>query len=234
MKTAAIAVVMLLAGYLLGGWGPNGDLVRMQDELDQARAELKKKGSSGRSALKGVSHILDIPDESDVRAEPQEPGEAAAEEIPEVKVVEAEPEPASTNRPHRDRGSMKEHLDKAANAWAVRSELARNSFVEQVELDEERAMRFDVLVEAMNIRIGTTIEKFVGQVQEDDRIAGEEFGVRLMNEITETMVLTYDEMDRNLPEGWRGKAGEKFSLSSLIDPDVAMPLVELEGRMDFD
>ena len=46
------------------------------------------------------------------------------------------------------------------------------------------------------------------------------------------VVLTYDEMDRTLPNGWRTSAGRDFSLTDLIDPSVAEPLIDVEDKLD--
>jgi hypothetical protein len=45
------------------------------------------------------------------------------------------------------------------------------------------------------------------------------------------MVTAYDEMDRAMPGGWRRSAGSRFTMTDFIDPEVARPLVGVEGRL---
>jgi hypothetical protein len=53
-----------------------------------------------------------------------------------------------------------------------------------------------------------------------------------MNELSGIVVTTYDDLDRTLPEDWRDKAGEKFQVFDFINPEVAMPLADVEGIMN--
>jgi hypothetical protein len=111
--------------------------------------------------------------------------------------------------------------------WTVRADLARNSFLENLDANEQERVRFDVLIEAMNIRLGTTIENWVAGVKERGTVRPED-GARLMHELTGAVVLTYDEMDRGLREGWRDTTKPEFALFDFIDPEVINPLTELE------
>ena len=176
MKTVGVALLMLLAGYLLGGWGPSGQLLEAEKQLAEARDKLAAKSGRGRTVLSGVSQMLDFPDDlSEVSREGggQEEVALVDPDVPE-QVSPVEPgdgeEVAATNETFRNQ------IDTAVDAWAIRSEIARNGFVEQAALDETQAIRFDVLVEAMNIRIGATIEQFVEQYRDVDQVMAEEFG----------------------------------------------------------
>jgi hypothetical protein len=83
----------------------------------------------------------------------------------------------------------------------------------------------------MNVRIGTTIDEFANEAKDAEKVQTEA-GIRLMNDITESMVTAYDEMDQTMPQGWRRRAGDKFSMTDFIDPEVARPLVGVEGKLE--
>ncbi len=90
-----------------------------------------------------------------------------------------------------------------------------------------------MLVEAMNLRLEHAIEIWAGILREES-MSGREAGLRMMNEITDALVLTYDEMNRSMPNGWGDAAGVDFQLIDHIDPYVASPLAGLEGKFQFD
>lgn len=82
----------------------------------------------------------------------------------------------------------------------------------------------------MNVRIGTKIDTFAAEIEDAESVQPEA-GIRLVNDVTEAMVFTYDEMDNSMPKSWRRRAGEKFNMANFIDPEVARPMVGLEGKM---
>ena len=65
-------------------------------------------------------------------------------------------------------------------------------------------------------------------------VPAREAGLRMMNEITDALVLTYDELNRSMPPSWSDDAGNEFQLVDYIDPLVAMPLSGLEDTLQFD
>ena len=44
-------------------------------------------------------------------------------------------------------------------------------------------------------------------------------------------MFAYDDLDRTLPEDWRDKAGPKFQVFDFVNPEVALPLTEVEGTL---
>ena len=240
MKFAAICIVILIAGYLLGGWGPNAELKKMRDELSTVRAQLTTRSTAKQSAIQGIKQILDIPAVPEKRwRRPEEEIDATATNA--VADTEIQASTADERRTRRRRGGFwrqnrdkpfKEQIEKAADMWNVRSELARDSFVTNADLNEPQAIQFDVLIKAMNIRIEAGIRELVELIK-DEGISGEEAGIRIINDITAAMVITYEALNHDMPKKWRENAGEKFNLSSLIDPRVALPLADVEDQLDF-
>ena len=125
---------------------------------------------------------------------------------------------------------MEERIRAAKAGWRVRSDLARNSFLENLGAGEEEANQFDVLIAAMNLRLANTIGNSVDTSGEPEAI-GFEHGARLIHELSGAVVLTYDEMDRTLPEDWREATDSEFALSDFIDPSVADPLIDRADKM---
>jgi len=127
-----------------------------------------------------------------------------------------------------DERTLRERIDEASEAWRVRSEIARNNFVTRAELTPEEAAKFDTLVEAMNLRIQNCFQAFADAVQAGEPITPA-LGARMIHDLSEAVVLTYDEMDRELPS-WRQKAGG-LDLGDMLDPATAEPLLPIEDRL---
>lgn len=237
MKIFAIMVVGLLAGFLVGGLSPQAKLKAVKAELESVKTQLKEQRLGRGSAMGGVTRMLDIPEAEEAslksrknRAEVEEKDgeQAGADTNVTPDSVEAE----DSKKNDREGRSLRNRIEVAAEAWGVRSALARDNFIDQNDLREEQALRFDVLIEAMNIRIKQSVNNLVVSIKAGE-VYGEEAGVRVMNEVSDAMVITYDELDRNMPEGWRESSENDFSLTTLIDPEVAMPLTEVEDRVTF-
>jgi hypothetical protein len=145
------------------------------------------------------------------------------------------PEPAPPQPPGRDRGGKtpEERMEEAIELWTIRSELARNTFLTNTGVNEEEVVRFDVLVEAMNLRIETSIAEWADLLR-SEQVMPPEAAARMMNDISGAIVLTYDEMDRAMPPAWREDAGPKFQLFDFIDPRVATPLMGMEDQFNFE
>ena len=79
----------------------------------------------------------------------------------------------------------------------------------------------------MNLRLGDRIEQWTDYLKVKGELNPED-GIRMMNDLSSVMVLTYDELDGSMPPNWRDEAGEDFQLFNFIDPEVAMPLAEVE------
>jgi hypothetical protein len=212
---------------LLGGLGPRADLRAARTRIESLENDLKAAGRKKNRAA-GVTEMLKIPvREPERRAAPAEKPQppAAAATADEAAAPQPRPHPRFADQEQRKR--FREELDTAASAWRLRSDLARNSFVSNVTEKPEEAADFDVLMAAMNMRLSNSISRWAETVTKSEDM-DPETGIRMMNELSGVVVLTYDEMDRKMPQGWRDRAGKEFQLFDLIDPTVAMPLAGLE------
>lgn len=112
----------------------------------------------------------------------------------------------------------------AMMAWMAeqrreRARQERTNFVAQAELKEEEAVRFDVLMASLNMRLKQQSEKWRESL-DSGLVSRAEIRARAMSEISSALVLTYDELDRNMPDGWREVAGQDFNLMTFIEPEV--------------
>ena len=112
----------------------------------------------------------------------------------------------------------------AMMAWMAerrqeRMAAARTNLLAKAELSEAEAVRFDVLMTSLNLRLKQQADRWREEL-ESGALSRAEVRARAMNEISSAMVLTYDEMDRNLPAGWRDAAGPDFNLMTFVEPEV--------------
>ena len=227
MKHLVWIPVALLAGLLLGRWAPQVDLRQARQELAELRARAPGR-AGGHAALAGV-HSLFQAAELDAKKtrRPDRPRAAAP-------ASNAAPEKAAPAAAATDAGGSNavpvvdtNTWEKVKQAWSLRAEIAKTNFLARARLNEQQAMDLTVLVEAMNLRLGAAFDRLAGQIRTRDDLAPET-GLRALNELSGVLVMTYDELDRKLPEGWRERAGSEFDLVDFVDPDVVTPMVDLE------
>jgi hypothetical protein len=238
VKLLGIAVLTLVVGYLLGGWALRSDIYALEEKIAHLEQKFDKRAYDGNPSLSGITQMLNVPEKPSQHSseiEEQSPAEPAGAEVvnEEKEPSPTEKEDEESDRSKEEPETFEERIEQAADLWGMRSDLARDAFLTNINATEEEAGRFDVLVEAMNIRLETTIEKWAETLAEDS-IPSREAGLRMMNEITEALVLTYDELNRSMPQGWSDDAGSEFQLVDYIDPLVAMPLSGLDDKLQFD
>lgn len=234
MKIMGAIIFALLVGLVLGGWGPRRDLKEAQREIEELKTQLSKKG--GRTAgLEGIAALLQVPDRAE-RPARQGRGEGAVPQTSAgMNTVSGSDRPGpfsganGTNGPARV--DFRERIKTAADLWKVRRDLARSGFISRVKLTPAEATQVDVIMQAMNVRLEESVARWVDYLKEAEEISPED-GIRMMNELSGVVVTTYDDLDRTLAEDWRDQAGEKFQVFDFINPEVALPLAEVEGIMD--
>ena len=232
-------VAGLIAGMVLGRIGPQADLRHARERIDELERQARERPHNG-AGLGGVRSIFKVTEQDmeagkkarAARERGQGTGTVAAAagatgETTQVAVTAG----ASNDVAKLDHHSISNEVEKLKKAWQMRADIARTNFVSKAKLDEKQATDFDVLVEAMNLRIGTSIDKWSAYIKEQGKLTPET-GVRMMTELGQAMVVTYDEMDRKMPPDWRQNAGSKFELVNFVDPEVLTPLQGLEGIAD--
>ena len=244
MKQFAWLPVVLLLGLLIGSWAPRSEIHRLRKELDTAR-KAGRKVASGTARMTGVASLLGIDasssGDSSVQAEAS-PSAAIHVETSEVAVADldlptntesdiARNNLFPTNTPSTSE-DFKKQIEHAAELWRMRADVARATFVSDAELSQRDQDNLDVLLEAMNLRMADRIEKWVKQV-ENGMDPGPEAGIRLVRDVTDVLTFTYDELDRKLEPGWRENVEKPLNLTDYIDPEVALPLVDVKDKLEF-
>jgi hypothetical protein len=234
MKIIGSVLLALLIGLVLGGWGPRRDLKEAQREIEDLKAQVSKRG--GHSAgLDGIASLLQVPDRSERAARRTSrdgdipAASAGTNTTAEFHRAGSPPGAGGTNGPARV--DFRERIKAAAEVWKMRRDLARNGFMSRVKPTPVEAAQVDVVMQAMNVRLEESVARWVEYIKEAEEISPED-GIRIMNELSGIVVTTYDDLDRTLPEDWRDKAGEKFQVFDFINPEVAMPLADVEGIMN--
>ena len=239
MKLITSIILALLAGLVIGTWSVKADLRRAQKEVADLKQQLSSRPDRRAGGLNGITSLLKIPDK---------PAHAGRdEESPTGRVVEASmtvgsSEPASNtvrltfgngtnagpwHRHGKDRGDLRRQLETASNAWKVRADLARAGFVSNVSTADDQTIQFDVTMAAMNLRLSNSVRTWVDYIKQQGNVAPET-GIRIMNDLSSSLVLAYGDLDRTMPADWRDKAGPKFQVFDFINPDTVMPLTEVE------
>ncbi|MCX7819211.1 MAG: hypothetical protein N2652_08395 [Kiritimatiellae bacterium] len=234
MKGLIWMPLVLVIGMAFGAWPAQREAARLKRETEELRQQLRQRQRPG-GTLSQLTQFMRIPESPRAIATTN----AAAAGAP-APAPAADTAAAPTNRPRRrlpfselrprpgDERPLRERLNEAIEAWRVRSDIARNNFLARAGLGPEEAAKFDVLVQAMNLRLRDHFEKFSATVQSGAPITPE-LGARMIRNLSDAVVLTYDEMDRQLPR-WRQNA-DGLDLGDLIDPAVAEPLLSIEDTL---
>jgi hypothetical protein len=235
MKAWFLFPLVFLAGLVIGGLQPRGELRKIRTEIEK----LKRVERTPPSQDRQLANFLNmLPMESPARnkdaapAQPLTNGQtaAAAGEAPSGTVARAADPAAPEQTPEERAEAFKARIEQASEAWRLRAELARATFVAKTGFNEGEATDFDVLMKSMNVRLEDLFKQTAAQLKEGEAFTPET-GVRLMNGLTESMVLTYDEMDRRLPGTWRQDAGSSFDLVTYVDPSVVAPLIDVQEKL---
>lgn len=213
----------LLAGYILGGLSPRHELTQAKTEIDLLKTQPTRQGGAALNVLTDVVRIPSPPP-------PAPTTSSAALEDTVSETVPADPIP-ETPTPTVPTRNLESQLDAARELWEVRSDAARSSFLSRTGLTSNHAIDFDVMMAAMNLRLQASFEKLADRLSAGENMTPE-LGIRALNELTSALTLTYDELDRKLPFGWRESAGDEFDLTDFVNPSVAEPLIPIESKLN--
>ena len=221
IRMGIAVVISLLVGLVLGRLGPQDDVRRLNERVASQQKELESRPrAGGGTMLAGVRSMFSVP-RKDLEAGAQARRARAATNAPTNAPVPA------TNAPPGGRPSFSNHIARLKEGWLLRSAIARTNFMTRVQLDDKQQEDFDTSLEAMNLRVGETIDRWAAQVRQAG-VMTPESGLRMMNEISQALLLAYDDLDRRLPQDWRQKAGPRFELMTFVDPEVLTPLQDFE------
>lgn len=220
----------LLVGFVLGGLGPRHELAKAKTEIDWLKTKPSRRGDTSLNLITDVVRIPKERTEEPTRVEPVEESDTTDLIGPSPPPEPTSPSGSETPSPQPAPESLEDQLALAREAWAIRSDIARSTFLSRTGLSGEESIQFDVLQAAMNLRLRASFEKLANLLSAGQEMSPE-LGIRAINEITGALTVTYDELDRKLPSHWRETAGEDFDLTDFIDPSVAEPLIPVEKKL---
>jgi len=225
MKNSLYIVLALLAGLVLGNWSVKSDLRKAQKEIASLKEQVNQRGQR-QDSIRSITSMLRVPEPSS-RQEPTTT--VASTNTPTASVEVTTNAPPSTKS---DRESFREGIKTAVDAWKTRSALARDGFLSNINATPVHTQMFDKSIEAMNKELGDKIQQWADYLKTQKEVSAET-GLRMMNDLSGTLVKSYDELDRVLAPGWRDQAGEQFQLFDFINPEVALPLADAENMPAF-
>ncbi len=232
MKGAAWWPLLLVLGMAIGAWPGRRETDRYRREIEELKAQLRQRPRD-LGTLGQLTRLVRLPESPSL---PEAAGTttgappSARAEAPTNRPSGWRRTPLSGIRPRAgDKRTMRERIDAAAEAWRVRAEIARNEFVSRARFDAAEAANFDVLVQAMNLRLRDRMAAFAQAVEAGQGVTPEA-GARLIRDLSAAVVITYDELDRTLPR-WRSPEAGALDLGNFIDPSVAEPLISVEDAL---
>ena len=236
MKLSVSIILALLTGLVIGSWSVKADLRRAQKEAADLKQQLNSRPERRTGGLSGITSMLKLPDK------PTRDDGLSTGRVARAGMSAGAHEPASNavafsfgntnagpwHRHGRDRDGLRKQLEIASDAWKTRADLARAGFVSNVSTADEQAIQFDVTMAAMNVRLSNSVRTWVDFIKQQDNVTPET-GIRIMNDLSSSLVQAYSDLDRTMPADWRSKASPKFQVIDFINPDVIMPLTEVEN-----
>ena len=219
MRNSLYIVVALLAGLVLGNWGVKSDLRKARKEATELQRQLDGR-SQRQEGVRGITSMLRVPEPTRSRQPAAAPAVNTNAPVAAAEVTSNAAAPATTESP-------RENLETTVELWKTRSALARNSFVSNINASPVQTQMFDQTIDAMNEELGDKIRQWADDVKKQQTFSPET-GVRMMNDLSSTVVKAYDELDRVLTADWRDQAGKEFQLFDFINPEVALPLADID------
>lgn len=130
----------------------------------------------------------------------------------------------------RMRAEWTNRMAQFATEWSNRVVAARTNFIAKAKLSQDQAVRFDVLVTSMNLRLQDILEPVMQTYQSGGRLTSED-RIRVAHDVSGALVTTYDEMDRGMPEDWRTVASSnEISITQFVDPKYMPFMRGMTGR----
>ncbi len=235
MKTGIAVVLALLVGLALGGWGPRTDLRQARDQIKEMEAKLRKRGAA-TGKMETVKAMLQVKDDEMSAARSRARKSSPPKKTTPFRPAADASAPSVTPEPDKTRNTntserFGENLKKEMDLWNTRVEMSRNSFITNLGLNVQQIAMFDGTMAVMNSQLEQGIKQWADSLKQKDEMSSED-GIKMMNELSGVLAKTSGDMDQTLPAGWREKAGGDFELMNFIDPAVALPLADVQDKLN--
>ena len=236
MKYLLIVPPVLLLGLLVGAWGPKEEL----REVKRAQAELEARLARNEkdSRVDVLTRIVRIPDQAST-PRLREVNKSVAASSQTLKKHARTCDISETNKmvgaseavkaePLRP-DDLRARIDEAQALWETRVQIARAQWLERLHLGADGATLLDETIDLMNEDLYSVVQRLADRVAEGETMTPEE-GMRVANELTATLVETYDTLASIVPGAQRGEVA-RLELTDVIDPGVATPLIAVQDRL---
>ena len=149
----------------------------------------------------------------------------APENVAENKPEERNDQPRHEFSPE----DLRARIDEAAELWRTRVELARAQTIDKLGLDAAGTELFNAAVDNMNVKLRDSIQTIATRLANEENMTPE-LGVRLMGDLCTTLAESYDEIGQCVGEDRRGEIST-LELHNFVDPSVAEPLIQVQGKL---
>ncbi len=244
MKLFLILPFVLLLGLIIGGWEPKEELRTAQREISDLKEKLARREKDSRGDA--FTRMVRIPDRAQkskrVTMGGSDPSRISATDDTRAKNSSGNDlSPAETNITRAQTGSsvtnvtelppedLRVRIDEAKELWKTRVDIARAQWIDRLKLSPEATALFDASINAMNENLYTSMQNLAAALETEKDFTAE-LGTRFFNEMTASLVKTYDDLATFVPETQRGEAA-KLELTDFIDPAVGEPLIAVQDKL---
>ncbi|MFA7172752.1 MAG: hypothetical protein WC340_04965 [Kiritimatiellia bacterium] len=243
MKYLLLLPFAVLLGLAVGSWSPKNELIKVRQELKELEKKLEKQNTGGK--LSALNNFIKIPERKSGRKpapfkahgelahnEAADTTEAATNLISDASTTNPPPKPPSSRR-HQflnpKSKNFEEDLEQAKELWQTRVEMARAGWLAKLKLNEQESTLFDQAVADMNDKLYLTMQAVAVELQSTDKMSTET-GIRIMNEVTTTLVETYEQIGKAVPPEQRPQV-ESMEMQDFIDPAAFDPLIDVRDKL---
>ncbi|MDD2599477.1 MAG: hypothetical protein PHO37_09650 [Kiritimatiellae bacterium] len=243
MKYLILIPFAVLLGLAVGSWAPKSDLIKVRQELKELEKKLEKQNTGGK--LSALNSIIKIPERKSGRkpapfkghaeladSESDDTSEAATNLLSDASTTNTPSESPSRRRRHFPDPKSKnfeEDLEEAKELWQTRVEMARSQWLAKLKLNQEESALFDQAMADMNDKLYLTMQAVAMELQNTDQMSTET-GIRIMNEVTTTLVETYEQIGKVVPPEQRPQV-ESMQMQDFIDPAAFDPLIDVRDKL---
>lgn len=243
MKAYLWLPLACLVGFLVGSWGARDELRAFKEHAKEA----KEKAAAKPDGFDTFARMVKIPEAAkrprrlrhSRESVPASPiavtnttaivaKEAAARPSAEQKETDA----VLTNTPptRLSREDLRARIEEAQDLWRTRVDVARAQWKAKLKLKGDAEGAFDAALQEMNERLYDSVAALAGILSEKEEMTPE-LGLRLVGETTTILAETYDKIGSCAAPGDREEVA-KIQMTDFIDPGVAEPLINVQGKLD--
>jgi len=231
MKNVIPIIVAVALGVIAGIAVRAPAVQRLKDDLAKSKAEtaeLKEQLERAQRVTNGrerfnngngrrpapVREVVTEPVVEDVETQAVAVAETPAP-APERTIADAEAEREARRQEFMDRIRQQAAEERAA-------------FVESQQLNEAQVQAFDTIMVDLNQRVGDIAEQWADYIRQTGKMEND-FGMRMMHDVSGAMVVAYDAMDTSFPS-WRTSMPRGGM--GWVDPSAYEPIITVVREID--